>query len=80
MLLSKFVAIGISAHNNNGWFQSLFFWMLLSKFGIYIIGFIVNFGFQSLFFWMLLSKSDTVNCTGVLRTAVSILIFLDASL
>ena len=41
----------------NKLFQSLFFWMLLSKSpGMYSPAVGLNFVFQSLFFWMLLSK------------------------
>ena len=59
-------------------FQSLFFWMLLSKVLTWPDGAIWKL-FQSLFFWMLLSKTRSVLlCRSVF--GVSILIFLDASL
>ena len=79
MLLSK-----IHYHQRFGciWeFQSLFFWMLLSKYTPTAIWFTPLLLFQSLFFWMLLSKLGLMEDIFYLHNAeVSILIFLDASL
>ena len=43
-------------------FQSLFFWMLLSKSDKLSYTLSTTYKFQSLFFWMLLSKSDQRPC------------------
>ena len=103
MLLSKLSPASVFFRLLRGKFQSLFFWMLLSKsaaapqpsqqhgFNPYFSGcfslrisltavvFVAEM-FQSLFFWMLLSKPICARRPHPWTRAVSILIFLDASL
>ena len=79
MLLSKETAARVQS--NAAEFQSLFFWMLLSKQkerGSWV--FFTDLRFQSLFFWMLLSKQYPYSVDYNNFYRVSILIFLDASL